>query len=379
MAADSSKEKPSIENIELAGTKGVQSQHATGEVLLVSGQDQVRNIPVPTDSPNDPLNFSKWRKLGIVITCCWFSIFSLLSISGTGAFMATLFAMYLPQGKTPEQITGLSTYSTMVMAFGCLGLLPLAFVIGRRPVFLFAVTLTFITNITAATSKDFDGHFISRIFLGLGTGATESLLPLILSDITFIHERSFYFGLYWSVQNCVNAGLQIAISYLVAAATWRWYYWFFAITLGVSTLLVIFLVPETRFYRSPTLLDGQVIYTDEFGATHVVTDPAAIAQMGEIETGASNNDVKKTLAQDLKPWSDVADNGFKVWLSAYWKILKAFSSPGVIYSLMISSISLGVAIGITLVYSSVLEQGYGWNPKDVGLFNVSLANHVYWP
>lgn len=62
---------------------------------------------------------------------------------------------------------------------------------------------------------------ISRIFLGLATGATESLLPLIITDITFLDERSFFFGLYWSTQNCVNAGLLIALSYLTAAEGWR--------------------------------------------------------------------------------------------------------------------------------------------------------------
>lgn len=43
-----------------------------GDVQLISTNNHVRRIPVPTNDPNDPLNFNKWRKLGIVITCCWF-------------------------------------------------------------------------------------------------------------------------------------------------------------------------------------------------------------------------------------------------------------------------------------------------------------------
>lgn len=53
-------------------------------------------------------------------------------------------------------------------------MLPLAIVVGRRPVFLFSVTVAFIASITAGTSQTFDSHLISRIFLGLATGATES-------------------------------------------------------------------------------------------------------------------------------------------------------------------------------------------------------------
>jgi hypothetical protein len=117
-------------------------------------------------------------------------------------------------------------------------------------------------------------------------------------------------------------------------------------------------------------LNGQVIYTDEFGATRVLTDPHAIAQLGELNGDLDANVEKKTFIQELKPWSDVTPNGFKVWLTAYLKIAKSATSPAVIYALLVSSISLGVSIGITLVYSSVLEEGYHWSPRDVGLFNV---------
>jgi hypothetical protein len=27
---------------------------------------------VPSSDPNDPLNFSRSRKIGIIIACCWF-------------------------------------------------------------------------------------------------------------------------------------------------------------------------------------------------------------------------------------------------------------------------------------------------------------------
>jgi hypothetical protein len=68
---------PAIESLENA--KGEASAEAInrtqGDVLLVSATNHVRRIPVPTNDPNDPLNFNKWRKLGIVICCCWFCMF----------------------------------------------------------------------------------------------------------------------------------------------------------------------------------------------------------------------------------------------------------------------------------------------------------------
>lgn len=45
----------------------------------------------------------------------------------------------------------------------------------------------------------------------------------------------------------------------------RWFYWIFTITLAVGTVLVIVLSPETKFIRSPTAMNGEVVFTDEFG------------------------------------------------------------------------------------------------------------------
>jgi hypothetical protein len=46
--------------------------HTLGSTLLVTTEGHVRRIPVPTNDPNDPLNFTKWQKIGIVFSCCWF-------------------------------------------------------------------------------------------------------------------------------------------------------------------------------------------------------------------------------------------------------------------------------------------------------------------
>lgn len=42
-----------------------------GEVVLIT-DSTVQRIPIASADPNDPLNFTKWRKLGILVTTCWF-------------------------------------------------------------------------------------------------------------------------------------------------------------------------------------------------------------------------------------------------------------------------------------------------------------------
>lgn len=67
----------------------------------------------------------------------------------------------------------------------------------RRPCFILSATMLCAGCIWAALSgTSFDSHLGARILMGFAAGATESTLPLILSDYTFVHERAKVFGLY---------------------------------------------------------------------------------------------------------------------------------------------------------------------------------------
>lgn len=68
--------------------------------------------------------------------------------------------------------------------------MPAALVIGRRPVFIFAACLLLASSLWAANAgTSFESHLSARIVQGVAAGATESLLPLIITDMTFVHER----------------------------------------------------------------------------------------------------------------------------------------------------------------------------------------------
>lgn len=69
----------------------------------------------------------------------------------------------------------------------------------------------------------------------------------------------------------------------------------------------------------------------------------------------------------------MAKNGWKIWTGAYVKIATSLASPGVWFAMLAGSISLGIAIAITLIYSALLEDSYGWSPASVGLFNIGTV------
>lgn len=90
----------------------------TGNVELLDAAGNVRRIPVPSSDPNDPLNMGKWQKLAVLITCCWFSIFSLVLVGGAGPILPFWFSEYGVAGIPSTDIVNLTTYPSLVMALG---------------------------------------------------------------------------------------------------------------------------------------------------------------------------------------------------------------------------------------------------------------------
>ncbi|THX22408.1 MFS general substrate transporter [Aureobasidium pullulans] len=376
-AVDHAKAAMIAEHMELP-EKGVlpeQQQHSNGDLQLINTIGEIRRIPIPSSDPNDPLNYSKWRKLGILVCCCWFSIFSLVLVGGLGPILGVFIGLYAPTGRTVQEVVNLTTYPSLVMAFVVLGsflILPLSMMFGRRPIFLGCCVLLLGSTLGAGASNSYNTHMACRILQGVAAGATESVLPLIITDMSFVDERGLWFGVYWGSQNLINTIFGISASYLVAVTSWRYFYWVLAIFAAGGLVTGFFLLAETRYTRSPASMDGQVIFTDEWGVTHFLTDAEARARLGDVHQPDDQEYREKTYLQHLNPVSGTAPNALKLGLGANVKMLQACSSPGVIYAILASSIALGVGIAMSLVYASILTTSFHWSEKSIGLVNVGI-------
>jgi hypothetical protein len=104
---------------ELKGSQEyVEDSHVKGNALLVQADGDVRKIPVPSKSPNDPLNFKGWEKAGIIVCCCWFSIMGLSMSGGLGAILNVFFEMYMPLGYKTQDVVFLLTMPSLCIGLG---------------------------------------------------------------------------------------------------------------------------------------------------------------------------------------------------------------------------------------------------------------------
>lgn len=136
-----------------AAVAGHSSKHVDGDIQLLDANNKVQNIPIPTDSPRDPLNWSKTRKLLVIISCCWFSIMSLALVGNAGPLIPYWVAAYAPPPelvsralcrtrqyfdagpaaqKSISSIINLTTWPSLFTGVGNWIFMPLALLAGRR-------------------------------------------------------------------------------------------------------------------------------------------------------------------------------------------------------------------------------------------------------
>lgn len=293
---------------------------------------------------------------------------------GLGPILGEFFGIYMPQGYQSADIVYLLTIPSLCIGLGNYIVLPLALAFGRRPVFLGSVIVLLASLIWAAVNNSYNSHLGARIVQGLATGATESVLPLMLTEVTFLHQRNRVFGLYWLSQTLFSGVLNITCSYINAALGWRWYYWIFVILISIGLIVTFFGAYETRFSRPATSVDGLVVYTDDFGVTHVIAaeelhnHPELQAQ-GFVTEDTPYEGPQPTLKSRLAPFGKPHPTPVKVMVGALVAMVKSLTSPAILFAILISSVTLAGTIDMSLIYADGLA-AYGWEPKSFGLINV---------
>lgn len=187
-----------------------------GSTDIFDKDGNIRLVPTPTPDPKDPLNLQEWRKWLAVASMCFFGSISLaaeIAIAGlTPVFLLEYSGVdpastlkhadlkgnpdplaVIPPGVQPvslAQVSLLATIPLLSNGFATYLLVPLSTAIGRRPVLILTSTLSWASGFWAGASTSLTSHIAARVFHGLGSGAVEALLPLIVQDIMFIHQRN---------------------------------------------------------------------------------------------------------------------------------------------------------------------------------------------
>ena len=367
-AIDTSVIPGTVHLVDLAGTLNIKHDSEGGKKDVVL-------FPQPSKEYDDPLNWSRKRKL--------LNANVLLLVVFIGDIMCTLLsaALLVINEDTGISVTDLNRgIGVMYLFFGWSNLLwqPLGLTIGRRPVILIALLWTIAMSVWTAYVTTRAEWYTNRVLIGCSYGPLETLVEICFSDIFFAHDRGFWIGMYCWVLFAIPFLGAVPAGFVASNLGWEWIQYIASIISGALFLIVFFCMEESMFFRDPiqqeiTLEEANVKQEDsDNGKTQPkeeeeqkisppqvttttgdeknfnATPPRTEAEFGNYEANLGEAYIpKKTFLQKLKFWGARRPGQPNNFFRSIWMPFALVRYPVILFS--------GLLVGSVLMWFNAVN------------------------
>ncbi|KAL2163025.1 hypothetical protein VTH06DRAFT_6861 [Thermothelomyces fergusii] len=210
---------------------------------------RVFRFPAPTTDPADPLNWPRWQKAACMATL---SLYAFVSnyISASIAPALPWWNKEFPRDpRPPQDLMQFVAVNVLVLGLGNIFWVPLSNIFGRRLVLVLSTLLLFSVTCCGIRFTSFTSTLIIRIFQGLGSSASETVVPAVVGDLFFVHERGGWMALYTASLASGSVVGGITGGYVAADLGWVGQFWIGTGLSGLTFLATVLLVPESLFDR----------------------------------------------------------------------------------------------------------------------------------
>lgn len=300
------------------------------------------------------------------------SVISALSVSPLTPVFEAQF------NKDAKAIALLTSALVLVTGYANFVFVPVAEVYGRR----FILIVCSLTCLGAAlwhgAAKSYGSFMGARILIGLGMSTSESLMPMVVSDLFFLHERGRFMGIYFfALFNSMFLGPIIAGACAERFPSWRTFYWLISGFSALSCLLIFFLHPETRYKRLPVAV-GAV----ETNSTETATPPGEKHEVDQVEVSTETFDRDQSLGKGkpakwqfkiLQPNSSRSEVMSQITLHVITPVVLCRYPIVLFGAWMLAFPASGL---LTLNYTesmSLTAAPYNFDDGEVGLSNLALV------
>ncbi|KAF5675083.1 hypothetical protein FCIRC_7556 [Fusarium circinatum] len=220
-----------------------------GTVRLI-GEDgivetpQLVKQPMPTDDPNDPLNWSRARK-----SMNFVPILAATAIIFTQTSLPLIFWVLWNQefGWSYGQLNNANALNYVGTTVGCILFIPPAVKYGRRSMYLLTTAIIFAMAIWSARMKTLTELYVSQFIFGLASATNESIVEMTIADLYFVHQRGSANGLYMVMVMIGSFLSPVIAGYMAANGNWRLCYWITTAVDGALLLYFCFFFEESKY------------------------------------------------------------------------------------------------------------------------------------
>ncbi|KAJ6024617.1 hypothetical protein N7540_005414 [Penicillium herquei] len=353
------------------------------ERLFPVENGQITLIPTPTNDPDDPLNWSTWRRY-------WHAFLVLVIVAFTAATSNDAGTagngMNAQLGISWDAINVAAGVLFVGIGYCTLLLSPAPFLYGRRISYLLCLLFSIIGSIWFARIETVEDNIWNQLFVGASESCAEALAQLSLSDIFFQHRRGLVLGFY-ILATSVGTFMGPLVSGFILDSSllgWRWVGWLAAIISGGLMVLFYFGLEETSFDRK-TVLDGLgvnpseqqqqpqgsgVLSSDEKSERPPNVEPILVNSVDE-ESGQKKGKTYWQRIALITPSPTLIGTGFKQYCRRLYHTLGIMLFPAVIYSgLQWGAQDAWLTFYLTIEEDNYYEAPWFYTDAAVGIMNV---------
>ncbi|CBF78080.1 hypothetical protein AN8760.2 [Aspergillus nidulans FGSC A4] len=331
----------------------------SGEIVLV---------PQPSDSPNDPYNWPRWKKELFTITFGW-------GCGCTGAVGPLLGAAFVPLAEQfgvslNTFVSGVQGGTIAAIAVGSLVFNCIAVKYGKRPVYLITTIGMMVACFWGAAAKSFASLVASRVLIGLCMGPFEALVPASIGDVWFVHERGLRTAIFnLGVLGGINLATPIA-GQVIEYGDYQICLYGMGGAFALALIMVFFWMPETAYVRTDALsIDtGHDLTTLEGKTSTKHLEAAVDADTAAAPTSA--DEPRISYIRELLPYSGYV-NHISFW-NTLIRPVYLMASPAVVWAVILFTTCISWLVLISLTISQIFSAPpYSFSVGAVGATNVS--------
>ncbi|CAK7209739.1 hypothetical protein SBRCBS47491_000543 [Sporothrix bragantina] len=336
-------------------------------------------FPVPAEDPNDPLQWSGFKKTMILVVCALYSFLSNSALLGPSVYIG-IFAEEF--GIEANQAANLISYANLAFGFGSLILVPLYHKIGRRPVMLGSLVIYCAGLIGCSQSNSYGALMACRVIHAFGSGVCEALPVQLVNDIFFLHERGKRLG-YYTVCLCLGSTGPLYAGYMLAGGlSYHLFFWVEFAFAAALLVLAFFVVEETTYHRETPALSPTSTHTNEAEGVEGAAEKTVVKNNANATDDNSSIGAavarplppRKTFTEQLKFWGVwEKDSDFFIMMA---RSFTYFLVPQVLWVVTTYGIYIGLgALTFNYIFPiKIVAEPYNWSQTSSGL--IALASLV---
>ncbi|CBX91430.1 hypothetical protein IAQ61_010784 [Plenodomus lingam] len=349
-------------DLEIAGSgidRGLLKHDASGTIVLV---------PQPSDSVDDPYNWSRWKKEMFTLVIAY----GCGCVGAVGPLLTPAFVPLATEFGVPLQRFTLGCNGSLIIAIAVGSLLgnTLAVKIGKRPVYLVTTVGLAVTCFWAAESTSFGSLTAARTIQGFCMAPFEALIPASVGDIWHVHERGFRMAIFnLGVLGGINLAGPIAGS-VIQYGSYRIAMHAMGGAFVVMLIMVVLWMPESAFKRRDALNIDTSSHMVDAGQQEKEKTIEHVEHDGTAATDGMSSDVPMSYSKSLMPWSGYWDH------VSFWRTLLrpfvVFASPIVMWATLLFTVCISWLVLISITLSQIFSAPpYNFSVSAVGATNVS--------